>query len=234
MKILRDIPLSLTPEYVLPEVSRQAHKPPPAALRTAVEKAVALSRTLVAPAAIYDDLTVRDVVDGQVILVANPVSGQEKRLNIGPQIGLLAPARQIRATVYTIGPALEAQVRALYQAGQDLLAFALDSVGVVALGVVGDALHCMVEEQAASLQWGVGPALGPGSLDGWPLQGQHELCALLPLEEIGVRLTDQCVLQPYKSASTIVGLGPSYESSRVGSICRYCALAESCWRRWGD
>ncbi len=234
MEILRDIPLSLTPEYVLQEVSRQAHKPPPAALQAAVEKAVALSRTLVAPAAIYDDLPVRDVVDGQIILVANLSSEEEKRLNIGPQVGLLTPARQIRATVYTIGPALEAQVRALYQAGQDLLAFALDSVGVVALGIVEEVLHCMVEEQAAGLKWGVGPALGPGSLDGWPLQGQRELCALLPLKEIGMHLTDQCVLEPYKSASMIIGLGPGYESSRVGSICRYCALAESCWRRWGD
>jgi hypothetical protein len=77
----------------------------------------------------------------------------------------------------------------------------------------------------------VSAALSPGSLVGWPLAGQRELCALLPLTDIGVRLNAHCVLEPHKSASVVIGLGPGYASHEVGSVCRYCSLADTCWRR---
>jgi hypothetical protein len=234
MNVWRDVPISLTPEYVLHEMSRQQSRPAHKSLAAAVEEAVAASRALVAPAAVYDDFLVRDVVGEQVILAAVEPFEDDKRLTIGPKVTLFAPARRVVVMVYTIGPALEAQVGELYRAGRDLLAFVLDSVGVIALGVVGEALHRRVEEQAAEAAWGVGPALGPGSLAGWPLSGQREVCDLLPLWEIGVRLNSRCVLQPHKSASMLIGLGPDYESSHVGSVCCYCVLADSCWRRQGD
>ena len=110
----------------------------------------------------------------------------------------------------------------------------LDTVGVVALGAVGEMLRDMVEKRAAELNWGVGDALAPGSLVGWSHRGQRALCALLPLETIGVVLNASCVLEPHKSASMLVGIGPDYTSSRVGSVCRFCALADSCWRRKKD
>jgi len=66
---------------------------------------------------------------------------------------------------------------------------------------------------------------------GWPLRGQRELCSLLPLDEIGVHLNKYYVLEPHKSFSSLIGLGPGYESGQVGSICKYCALRDTCWRR---
>jgi hypothetical protein len=234
MKIWRDVPISLTAEYVLHEISHQQSKPAHKALAAAVEKAVAAGRTLVAPAAVYDDFSVRRVVGEQVILATDSSFVDDRRLTVGPRVTLLAPAKRVAVTVYTIGPALEARVGQLDRAGEHLLAFVLDSVGVVALGAVGEALRRKVEEQASETAWGVSPALGPGSLPGWSLQGQRELCALLPLEEIGVRLNSHCVLQPHKSASMLIGLGPGYESSHVGPVCRCCALADTCRRRQGD
>ncbi len=104
---------------------------------------------------------------------------------------------------------------------------------MVALGAVGEAMRCLAEEAAAERGWGVSPSLSPGSLVGWPLRGQRELCALLPLDEIGVRLNSHCVLEPHKSVSALIGLGPDYESGHVGSVCKYCALQDTCWRRRG-
>jgi len=63
------------------------------------------------------------------------------------------------------------------------------------------------------------------------VQGQRELCALLPLSDIGVRLNQHCMLEPQKSASGVIGLGRGYESYKVGSVCRYCAWKGNCWRR---
>jgi hypothetical protein len=110
----------------------------------------------------------------------------------------------------------------------------LDSAGVVGLGAVGEALRCLAEETAAREEWGVSAALSPGSLVGWELVGQRELCALLPLDSIGVRLNGYCVLEPHKSFSLVIGIGPGYDSGHVGSVCKFCALKNSCWRRRED
>ncbi len=95
-------------------------------------------------------------------------------------------------------------------------------------------MRCLAEETAAGLGWGVSPSLSPGSLVGWSQRGQRDLCALLQLDDIGVRLNEYCVLEPHKSASGLIGLGPGYESARVGSVCKYCALQKTCWRRRED
>jgi len=238
MKVLYDIPISLTSEYVLQEQGRHRQKSVSSALVAAANEAVAIGEPLLAPAVVYDEFLVRDGAAEQVILSSlgthGSVLAEGDRLTVGPKTDLLAPAERLMVAVYTIGPALERRVHALEAAGQMLLAYMLDTVGVLALGAVGGALRDKVQERAAELDWGVSPALSPGSLVGWPLNGQRELCALLPLEKISVRLNSYCVLEPHKSVSMVIGLGSGYESNHVGSVCRYCSLAGSCWRRRGD
>lgn len=233
MKILRDVPISLTTEYVLQEQYRQRKRPARAWLEEATEKALALSESLVASAAVYDELLVRGVEGEQVTLEAN---GREVSavLTVGPKADLLAPAKRAVVAVSTIGPALEQRVQELQAQGDSVLAYMLDTVGVLALGAVGETLRCLVEERAEALGWGVSPALSPGSLVGWSIMGQRALCGLLPLEEIGVRLNNHYVLEPHKSVSMLIGLGPDYGTNHVGSVCRFCALADSCWRRRED
>lgn len=235
MNILRNIPISLTPEYVLQEQYHRKQRPARPWLVEAAQAAVDMSHGLVVPAAVYDEFPVRGVDGDQVFLDVNGIGGQElKKLTVGPKSDLLAPASRVMVSLLTIGPALERRVQELNAKGESVLAYMLDSVGVLALGAVGEALRCIAEERAAELGWGVSPALSPGSLVGWPLTGQRDLCALLPLEEIGVRLNNSCVLEPHKSVSMVIGLGPGYESGHVGSVCRYCSLADTCWRRRED
>jgi hypothetical protein len=195
----------------------------------AAQEAVAMSQDLTAPQALYAEFPVRDVRGERVLLAAGDKGGG--RLTVGPKVDLLAPARWVMVAVYTIGPALERRVHELHSAGDGLLAFMLDSVGVLALGNLGQRLRERAEERATEMGWGVSPALSPGSLVGWPVQGQREVCALLPLAEIGVRLNEHCVLEPHKSVSMVIGLGPGYDTTHVGSVCRYCCLADRCWRR---
>ncbi len=231
MPILREIPIALAAEQVI--ATRGKAQIRPALIRDA-EEAIALGQTLWQPAAIYDCFEVRTVEGEQVHVVQTSATGGETVLHIGPKADLLTPAIQILVSVVTIGPALEQRVRELQAAGENLQSYLLDSVGVVALGAVSEAVRCLAEQAAAELGWGVSPSLSPGSLVGWSLQGQRDLCALLPLDSIGVQLNDHSVLIPRKSASGLIGLGPGYGSSKVGSVCKYCALRKTCWRRGED
>lgn len=221
--VLQDVTITLTAEELLAAQGRNEHQP---GLVSAAKEAIALGRTLFAPAAIYDELEVRGVAGERIELAVDGAG-----LAVGPKADLLAPAKWLLVTVYTIGPALEARVSELYRAGEPLLSYMLDCLGVMALGMVGERLRCLAEERAAGRGWGVSPALSPGGLVGWPVQGQRELCALLPLADIGVRLNEYCVLEPHKSVSMVIGLGPGYESHEVGSVCHICALRDTCWRR---
>jgi hypothetical protein len=223
MPILKDVTITLTAEELLAAQGRNERQP---AFVAAAEEAIALGQNLFAPTAVYDEFEVRGVSGERVELTVNSAG-----LTVGPKADLLAPAKRLLVTVYTIGPALETRVSELYKAGEPLLSYMLDCVGVMALGMVGERVRRLAEERAAGRGWGVSPALSPGGLVGWPVQGQRELCALLPLADIGVRLNQYCVLEPHKSVSMVIGLGPGYESHEVGSVCDYCALRDTCWRR---
>lgn len=229
MPTLRDIPISLTAEEII--AAPKNRRINPALLRDA-EEAIAEGQGLWQPQAIYDWIDVQQVEGERAIL--SSANGTQTALHIGPKADLLAPAKRVLVSLITIGPALEQRVNEYQNGGDHMKAYLLDSAGVVALGAAGEALRCLVEDTARELGWGVSPSLSPGSLVGWSLRGQRELCALLPLEEIGVRLTEHCVLEPHKSASGLVGLGPGYELAHVGSVCKYCALQKTCWRRRED
>ena len=223
MLILRDITIRLTVEELLAAQGRNERQP---GLVATAEEAIALGDTLFAPAVVYDEFEVRGLVGERVELTMDSAS-----LTVGPKAHLLDPAKRLLVAVYTIGPALEARVGELYRMGEPLLSYMLDCVGVMALGMVGERMRDLAEERAAGRGWGVSPALSPGGLVGWSVQGQRELCALLPLADIGVQLNKYCVLQPHKSVSMVIGLGPGYESHEVGSVCHYCVLRDTCWRR---
>jgi len=231
MPILKDMPIALTPEQV---VSAQRRGRVHTSFLRDAQQAIDLGQTLWRPMAVYDWYNV-DIVDGErVTLSGGDQNGEETVLHVGPKADLLAPAEQVLVSLVTIGPALEQEVRHLHEAREGLLAYMLDSVGVMALGAAGEAVRCLAEEAAGDRGWGVSPSLSPGSLVGWPLREQRAVCSLLPLASIGVRLNDHYVLEPHKSASALIGLGPGYESTRVGSVCRFCALAGTCWRRRED
>ena len=232
MPVLRNIPITMTVEEILAAQGQRRIRPE--ILRDA-EEVIALGSTLWHPVALYDWFEM-DAIEGERVLLSSASQREQQggTLCIGPKADLLLGAQRALVSVVTIGPELERQVRELQAAGEGLKAYLLDSAGVVALGAVSEAIRCLAEETAADCEWGVSPFLSPGSLVGWPLVGQRELCALLPLDAIDVQLNSHCVLIPQKSASGLIGLGPGYEASRVGSVCKYCSLRNTCWRRRED
>ncbi len=75
---------------------------------------------------------------------------------------------------------------------------------------------------------GVSPFLSPGSVHGWELEEQSKLCSLLPIERINVIIKNDTVLFPLKSITALIGIGPGYDSNKVGSTCDVCSKKNKC------
>jgi len=230
MGILNNIPIDLQTERVVAALSRGPGKE---FLYAGVEKAVAMSRNLLEPAAVFAWSRTKMLEENKLCLQWEG-RNLETVLHIGPHADLMAAAETALVSVVTVGPELDVQARRLHQSGETLQAYLLDCVGVMALSETGQALRRLAETRAVEQGWGVGPSMGPGSLAGWDLKEQPDLCAGLDLETIGVHLNKSGVLVPYKSASGVIGLGPDYRSRKVGSTCRFCMHAETCWRSERD
>ncbi|MGC8838700.1 MAG: hypothetical protein ACP5UM_09825 [Anaerolineae bacterium] len=220
--VVRGIPLKISLDELL-RVSRDAGSQP--AIRAAAEWAIARALELAEPAGVYRWVPVERLEEGVLTLEGGHT------LHIGEKADLLQPAREVLAFAETIGPRLEEEVRTCFREGRALEGYFLDCAGVLALSCAGDYFRRMAEEEAARRGWGVSLFTAPGSLVGWPLHGQRELCALLDLEAIGVALSPSCVLQPGKSASGLIGIGPGFGARKVASPCRFCQIADTCWRR---
>ena len=222
MPVLRDFAITIDRNEVL---RRQSRGDPSPALLSAADWAIQRAQELVQPAVAYTVLE-SEGVEGEELVLENNV-----RLRLGPHADLAAPARRVIVSVATIGPRLEAEVHELMGGSDALKGYVLDCAGVVAVGQTAMQLRELIEDMARQEGWGVGPSLYPGSPMGWSVRGQKDLIQLAPAEEIGVRLTSSCMLIPHKSSSGLIGIGPGYTKTKVGSLCHWCSLKDSCWRR---
>ncbi len=228
MPVLTDIEIKLDAKEVVLALHRG--KKAPDALVQQTGDAITRSQSLIHPRALYEWVLVR-AVKGEQVLLASGNGDREATLKLGPHADLMAAAELALVSIVTIGGQLDEKIDEINRSGRLLEAYLLNSIGVVALAEVGKAIRKYAEKEAASRDWGVGASLAPGSLQGWPIEGQFSLCALLPLDEIKVHLNGSGVLVPFKSASSLIGMGREYRSKRVGSVCRFCTRAETCWRR---
>ena len=195
--------------------------------------AIAAAIDLWHPVIVFDWVRILGM-NGETMTVVAEQTGQKAQLQIGPHIHLLSKAEMALISINSIGAKLDKKVNELNQKGENLAAYILDSVGVVGLSKVGIAASTLAEQEAARRGWGVGPRISPGSLKGWPVEGQHDLCSLLHLETGGLKLNQNGLIIPFKSASGLIGLGPKYQSSKVGSACTLCEHKDTCWRRQPD
>ncbi|MGQ9584811.1 MAG: hypothetical protein ACUVXG_05370 [Anaerolineae bacterium] len=220
--VARGMPLRVEMEDLL-RVSKNAASQP--AIRAAAEWAAARAVELAEPAGVYRWVAATGVKGERLHLETGD------SLAIGEKAHLLEPAEEVLIFVNTIGPRLEQEVRECFSQGKGLEGYLLDCAGVLALASVREHLRHLAEEEAHRRGWGVSFITAPGSLVGWPVKGQRELCALLDLGAIGVTLNSSNILFPAKSASGLIGIGRGYSARRAEPPCRFCQLAATCWRR---
>ncbi|WP_392439036.1 hypothetical protein [Cloacibacillus evryensis] len=160
-----------------------------------------------------------------------PVCGTE-RIYIGLKAGYLDPAEEIAVLLCTVGKPLTALIHEYAKSEDYLMMYYLDVFGVQALGEISSKMRSRVESLALERGWGVGPSMQPGAIEGWGVEGQRDLYRLGHGEKIGLTLNDASFLIPHISNSAIIGMGPHYSDSKVGSMCHECPRKNTClWRR---
>ena len=219
-QIMRLEDILLSPEDVLRGQGIDVERARPA-LRAAAEEALPGLEGLLEPAAVLDVVRVQDFHHRTIELEGGhsfegPLAARA-----------LAGAEEVALAVCTIGLALEERMNTLFSE-DPMQAMALDGAGVAALGKVSDAAIARIRELADERGLGSGMRAQPGQ-EGWSIWQQKTLFDLLPADDIGVRLTDSCLMIPRKSVSFVIGIGPDMRPDAVA--CDFCSKRHRCqWR----
>lgn len=227
MEVITDFQLVLDAAHVLRGQGADPARARPEVVAIA-QGLLGEAEALLAPAALYDILPVRDFRHQQVTLEGGAVAVLE-----GPLVArALAGATEVALAVCTVGPALEKQVTALLAAGDSLRASALDGAGTAAVGEITRMVSERICDEASKRGLRIGMRASPGQ-EGWPLEQQRVLFSLVPAEKIGVHLTESCFMLPRKSVSFAIGLGPEMRADET--TCDSCSKRERCgWRARTD
>lgn len=181
---------------------------------------------LAAPRAIY---LVRPVTElgRRRLRVQTGSSDTEFKGAIGEFLGA---SLSVAAFIATAGPALERQASELLRSNDDLGAMILSAAGAERAEAAEAVVINQLREQARA--FGLAPTLpySPGYC-GMALTEQRKLFALFDDENIGVTLTSDCLMQPIKSVSGLIGLGRADDLVTLGSPCERCELKNCNMRR---
>jgi hypothetical protein len=141
---------------------------------------------------------------------------------------------EIVCFVGTLGRGIEAKIRNLMGKNNLSEAYILDAMGSVAMESIVEKFHRRMKDRFASKQKGITLPFSPGYCD-WPLTDQKKLFALFDSMDVGVKLTDSCLMKPRKSVSGVFGVTPSHGSTPSGlyNPCSRCAKQDCIARREG-
>ncbi|MCC7448660.1 MAG: vitamin B12 dependent methionine synthase [Anaerolineae bacterium] len=148
------------------------------------------------------------------------VSPTEVRLN-----GVTLTSRVMRVNLDQVHRAFPfvvtcGQEVAAWAAGiADLLeSYYADTIMEFALRAAINALHAALEERFSA---GHLAMMNPGSLEDWPITEQRPLFAIVGdlTDQIGVQLTDSCLMQPIKSVSGIL-----FATDATFESCQLCPI----------
>jgi hypothetical protein len=129
-------------------------------------------------------------------------------LNSSKIVHYLSQAVQIAVIALTIGSKLEQQVCDYFTIGEYTSGLLLDAAGTAAVEVAADQVCDFIKNQAAQQGYLTLPRFSPG-YGGWDITVQPLILDLANGHEIGLTVTDSCMLQPRKSITAVIGFTPN-------------------------
>jgi hypothetical protein len=203
--------LGFSPREVLPERSAVLESlgiPPTADVPERIEgiyaRAADLLNSTVAPVGILATLSVREF--GAVY------TGEGRNESSSPVADIYPRAEHVALFAVTLGGETSRAIDQGFESGDFALASMLDALASEGADRLAELVERRFEEHLRALGWDTpgGTALrySPGYC-GWHVTGQRKLIAYLETEQIGVTLTDSCLMVPLKSVSGVILAGPS-------------------------
>ncbi|GMU20770.1 MAG: 5-methyltetrahydrofolate--homocysteine methyltransferase [Phycisphaerae bacterium] len=181
------------------------------------------SGPLLRPRGVYRICEVAGMSDHQLDLVGWPSFH-------GPIAGFLRPSRRVAVFVVTVGNGTQDLAEEKLKEGDVFEGYALHAIGAAAADRAADAMAEHVKRYEASESEDVTLPFSPGYC-GMPLEEQRTLFTIVDGDAIGVKLWPTCIMEPVKSVSGLVGIGPAEQITDHGSPCRYCELDTCKMRR---
>lgn len=139
----------------------------------------------------------------------------------------LRKAQAAALFVCTAGPELEIASRRLMKSGSIPEGYLADLAGTVIVEAAMDRIQEHLMADADSCGLGITNRYSPGYC-GWNVEEQRKLFSLLPAGLCGVRLTASSLMQPIKSISGVIGIGPGLKPSPYA--CNICDMKDCLYR----
>lgn len=178
------------------------------------------------PSAIWTVLPVVEIGRRRLVLRA-----ENGNVEFEGAIGeFLAASKHVAAFVATAGPGVERLAEELMRDGEQLAALIVNAVGSErAEAVEASVIEALRADTPTS---GLTPTLpySPGYC-GMALTEQRKLFSIFAGRVTGVVLSDDCLMQPLKSVSGLIGLGLPKEVQHFGSPCDRCDAKRCAMRR---
>lgn len=160
------------------------------------------ARELIRASCFYQLMDVEDVDPPRVVL-ENGI-----RITLSGQIlsWVLSPCQVATVFVASIGPALEKRVADLLDDGEILRGYVLDTIGSAAADAAAAQAREWVRRLASAEGAEITSRCSPGYCD-WDITEQKFLFQVMDSTQIGVDLSEGCLMTPRKSVSGLIGLG---------------------------
>ncbi len=212
--VLRPDSHDVTPDLAaLKRALGRGRKHAPETLLGLAEAALAEAGALVQPAAVWAEVAAEGLA-GELL----PGVPAEELAGVSSLIGV----------VCTIGEALEAQAQRRFAAGEYAHSYLLDVAGGLAVAALAQHVERLLRAGRSAARW----APGDGA-DERALGAQRMLFALLPTDEIGVRLSEDGMMAPAKSLSFVLLVGSRPEGLQCLGRCSQCVWNGACGRQRG-
>jgi cobalamin-dependent methionine synthase I len=130
----------------------------------------------------------------------------------------------------TIGPKLEAAVEAYKRDGQLGRALVLDTYGSAAVESAADFANTAIEDELTAKGNYCSPRYSPGYAC-WDVKEQTWILPTLEGEELGIKLTEGCMMVPRKSISFAVTYADSPVESEHKHDCAVCGMIDCLYER---
>jgi len=224
VELLDNLEVRIKPETVLKLQGYDGKREPLAGIRETVTEQVNMARKLAQPRAIYRELKIEAIDDANITLADDTV------MQVGERIATWwRGSTRLAIALCTIGVVVEEQVKALSQKGEQLAALTLDTCSSLALGSVLDQVNRFTCERAVKEGIRAGPSLNPGYAE-WPLTDQRLIFQIMPAQNIGIHLNEQCMMTPKQSATTCTGLGVTRDFDEFNR-CYHCGVPKCPFRK---